>query len=164
MPFQLGNPYAAIGAAKAVERQRHDRALTRALVHECEQVDSDGPDKGRNQYTKIARKLIKEVTQRGNVEAAKLIWTRIEGLPRQDVNMNLSGAVAKQITANMPIDELSNLYEDTLRYIENEDDSFTYSVTATEVPANKPDLGTSTQARPRPATNPQGVGRIRRKR
>jgi hypothetical protein len=81
-----------------------------------QQIDNSGPDKGRNGYTKIARRLIKEAAERGNMEAVKIIFTRLEGLPRAEVNLNLSGEVRQQVSVDMTVEQLSDLYSQALRY------------------------------------------------
>ena len=81
-----------------------------------QQIDNSGPDKGRDGYTKIARRLIKEAVERGNMEAVKIIFTRLEGLPRAEVNFNLSGEVRQQVSVDMTVEQLSDLYSRALRY------------------------------------------------
>jgi hypothetical protein len=108
MAFALGNRAAVGNRGGGILQNKRDRMLTRALIHECDQVDNSGPDKGRNGYTKIARRLIREAAERGNVEAAKLIWSRLEGLPQQNVNLAVSGET-KQLTLNVSLGELSDI-------------------------------------------------------
>jgi hypothetical protein len=159
-PFAVGNHYAKMGGQIGAERQRHDRKLTRALVNESEQIDTSGPDRGRNGYTRIARRLIREPAERGNVEAAKLIWTRIEGLPRQDVDLTVKGEITKHVWVSMSLDQLSALYGESLRF----PDSTVIEGLATEVPQIEPPQAQAAAIR-KVMRNPKpnGVGEPRKR-
>jgi hypothetical protein len=149
MVFQVGNRW-GVGNRGGGGAVRHQRQITRALIEGLEQVTTVGPDRGRKQVDRLARAMIREAIN-GNVFAAKFITERVEGLPKQELDI-VSNSLATTVNWNMSAAEASASYQAFIHELEFDSGNVieATAVDDKQIEADRAELIKKALAKPRP--------------